>query len=84
VSYFNSDQRDYMKSLAAKPLTTRCWCGWYDIGQCYGRCNVDHPGKSRADFLAAACPDCFTLPPIHRIGCPKEKIPTLPTPGAPK
>lgn len=72
MSYFNSDQRDHMASLAAKPSAAKCWCGWYDLGKCHGACNVNYPDKTRADYLAAACPDCFTLPPNHRIGCGKR------------
>lgn len=69
MSMFNDDQRDYMRSLATIPPEHRCWCGWYKLGECYGGCNNRHPGRTRADFLAVACPECRTLPPHHVLGC---------------
>ena len=69
---FNSEQIDHMRWLHSLGHEARCWCGWERIGKCYGRCNVDRPDRSHADFLAAACPDCRTLPPNHVRGCPRE------------
>jgi hypothetical protein len=34
MSYFNDDQRDYMRSLASLPAEEKCACGWYVVGQC--------------------------------------------------
>jgi len=65
---FNEDQRDYLKYLHSLPAEQRCWCGWYPLGKCpHDDCKTR--GKSRADFLAAACPECFTLPPLHVVSC---------------
>lgn len=32
--YLNSEQRDYMKSLDRIPPERKCYCGWYELGQC--------------------------------------------------
>lgn len=32
---FNSDQLDYMDSLAAMPPETKCYCGWWPAGKCF-------------------------------------------------
>lgn len=34
MSYFNSEQEDYMRELAEIPPEQRCYCGWYRLGQC--------------------------------------------------
>lgn len=72
---FNSDQRDYMASLAEMSPETKCWCGWYPIGKC-PHCP---PAKTSADKLAVWCPECHNAPnpdgtgPItHRIGCSRR------------
>ncbi|MEK7381664.1 MAG: hypothetical protein AAB262_00065 [Elusimicrobiota bacterium] len=71
MSYLNEYQQEYVDSLSKIPLTERCWCGWGRLGDCQGGgdCDLNYPGKTRADYLAAACAECFTLPPIHRIKC---------------
>jgi hypothetical protein len=74
MSLFNDDQQDYMSYLSRLPDREKCWCGWYLLHECQ-RCNVNHPGKSRANFLAQACPECRTLPPTHVKGCSKEEEP---------
>lgn len=68
MSMFNDDQRDHMSYLGSLPNNEKCWCGWYTFGDCH-RCNVNHPGKTRANYLAQACPECRTLPPHHVKGC---------------
>lgn len=70
---FNDDQRDYMRHLATIPVEELSWCGWYRVGE------DPHPeckGKgTRADFLAAACSGCRTLPPHHVITCSRRTLP---------
>lgn len=73
MSYFNSDQEDYMRSLARIDPKEKCWCGWYRLGECPNGCPVD---KTCADKLAARCPDCHNdagpagdRPIWHRVGC---------------
>ncbi len=31
---FNSEQREYMRELAATPPEKLCYCGWYPAGRC--------------------------------------------------
>ena len=68
MTVLNEDQVDYMRSLGKIPPEEKCWCGWFRLDEC-NKCNVNHPGKTRANFLAQACPECFTLPPTHVKGC---------------
>ena len=35
MSYFNSDQEDYINSLSKIPANEKCWCGWYKFNECY-------------------------------------------------
>ncbi len=35
MSYFNSEQEDYINSLSKIPANEKCWCGWYIFGECY-------------------------------------------------
>jgi hypothetical protein len=70
--WFNSDQVDYMRSLGEIPPESKCWCGWYSLGEC-PHCPA---GYSSADKIKAWCPECHNDPgpkcdrPItHRIGC---------------
>ncbi len=74
MSMFNDDQRDYMDYLGRIPPAEKCWCGWDRLGKCSTpvNCNTSHAGKTRADYLAAACDECRVLPPIHRIGCSND------------
>lgn len=71
MSYFNSDQESYMKSLDAIPLEQKCWCGWYRLGEC-PNCKTT---RTCADKVAAQCPVCRNdggpenRPITHRIGC---------------
>lgn len=81
MSMFNADQRDYMADLAAMPPATKCWCGWYPIGEC-PHCP---PGKSAADKVAVWCPDCHNdpgpggdRPIVHRVGCPRREAGATP------
>lgn len=76
MSMFNSDQLDYMRSLDRMEPASKCWCGWYPLGEC-PHCP---PGKSAADKIAAWCPEChgepspdLSRPIIHRRGCSMEK-----------
>lgn len=75
MSYFNEEQQDYMRSLAAMPLETKCWCGWYRLGECPNGCPKD---KTCADKMATACPECGStkglpnLPLYHRRGCSRS------------
>lgn len=78
MSYFNSDQQDYMRSLAAIPPERKCWCGWYTLGDC-PHCP---PGKTAADKIAAWCPECHNAPPpdgsrdiIHNYKCSRLEAP---------
>jgi hypothetical protein len=41
MSYFNEDQRDYMRYLAELPKEAKCDCGWHPRGRCFGRCYGD-------------------------------------------
>ena len=43
----NSDQRSYMEYINSLPPESRCYCGWYKLGECY-HCP---PGKTCADKL---------------------------------
>lgn len=76
MSHFNSDQQDYMRSLDEMPPESKCWCGWYPVGQCYSGCNERAPGKTSADKMAVWCPGCHNSPPpdlsrpiVHNIKC---------------
>lgn len=77
MSYFNSEQEDYMRSLAAIPETERCFCGWDRFGECYN-CKRDSfaTGKTLADRRSLECPHCGNYQHreggtiTHRIGCP--------------
>ncbi len=70
---FNQDQLDHMRSLSAMDPATKCWCGWFPVGQCR-TCPKD---KSAADKIEAWCPSCNNAPLdysrhgfiIHRMGC---------------
>lgn len=75
MSYFNSDQRSYMRSLDDMLPESKCWCGWYPLG----KCQDCPPDKSAADKIAAWCPECHDDPGpkgdraiTHRIGCSKR------------
>ena len=48
---FNRHQKEYMKYLSELPPESRCWCGWYPIGECNGGgfCPTD---KTCADKMA--------------------------------
>lgn len=50
MSYFNSEQEDYLKSLSKIPDYKRCWCGWYKVEECYN-CNKTHPHQTLQDSL---------------------------------
>jgi hypothetical protein len=39
MSYFNSDQCDYMRDLASLPREAKCDCGWAPRGECFGDCH---------------------------------------------
>lgn len=75
MSYFNEEQQEYMKALADMPPSTKCWCGWYRLGEC----RTCPPGKTLADRQAASCPICGNYPStdggqiFHRIGCREGK-----------
>ena len=73
MSYFNEDQEDYMRSLAAIPPAERCWCGWYRLGEC-SSCPA---GATCADKLAVACPQCRSAP--MRPGDATPHLATCPT-----
>lgn len=88
MSSFNSEQQSYMNYLASLPPETRCWCGWYKVGECYNCKRDGHEGKTRVDRLALACPECTADPPHHRIGCGNQgpwlwplKAPKVEVPG---
>lgn len=74
MSYFNEDQQDYMRSLASIPLNTKCWCGWYMLGECPNGCPTD---KTCADKMATKCPECGDTklfpdsPESHYVNCSK-------------
>ncbi len=67
----NSDQNELMADLAEMPPETKCWCGWYALGEC-PQCPA---GKSAADKVKVWCQDCHSAPDpnggaiSHRIGC---------------
>ncbi len=73
---FNSDQNDYMDSLARMPLESKCWCGWFAKGECHS-CP---PEKTCADKIALRCPECQEYPILHnsklqhRRGCSKATL----------
>lgn len=76
MSYFNSEQEDYIRSLNSMPPETRCWCGWYALGKCYNNCPKD---KTLADKMKTACPECgntkstpSSLKVTHRYGCKRD------------
>jgi hypothetical protein len=68
---YNADQRDHMDYLSNKPPETRCWCGWYTLGEC-PRCP---PGATAADKIKTACPYCGNAASgpggevVHTIKC---------------
>lgn len=74
MSYFNRDQQDYMDSLAGMAPEDKCWCGWYELGEC-PHCP---PGFTCADKKAAWCPECHSDPPpgggviTHRFNCSRS------------
>jgi hypothetical protein len=46
MSYFNSDQQDYMRYLCSLPRDARCLCGWYKKGECSNReCEANHEAE---------------------------------------
>lgn len=47
MSYFNEDQEDYMRQLNKIPAESKCYCGWYRLGECV----VCPPDKTNADKL---------------------------------
>ena len=76
MSYFNDDQRDYMRMLARRDHADLCWCAWYPRDQC-PHCPRD---VSLVDRLRIACPGCDSHPPpdsarpiTHRIGCERSR-----------
>ena len=76
MSYFNSDQRDYMRSMATVPPEKKCWCCWYMLGEC-PHCPSD---KTGADKVAVWCQRCHNTPDAngvitHTIGCVAEGKP---------
>lgn len=76
MSLFNDEQLDYMKSLSEMAPATKCWCGWYPVGECYN-CTRDPrvSGKTCADKLALRCHECGSTPSVpewpvfHYSGC---------------
>ena len=78
----NSDQRDYVESLATMRPEDKCWCAWYPKGECHS-CP---PDLSLADRLKVSCPECRnyprasnpTEPFVHIKGCSRG----LPPPPA--
>lgn len=80
MSYFNRDQQDYMDDLAKRAPETKCWCGWFPLGECHS-CPAN---KTLADRKKVACPGCNNAPAnfgageiTHRIGCKLEPVDTL-------
>jgi len=76
MSYLNSDQESYVRSLNSIPLAERCWCGWYRLGEC-PNCKT---ARSCADKVAEQCPGCHNdggperREIVHRRGCSLEAI----------
>lgn len=77
MSLFNDDQLDYMRSLEEMPPETKCWCGWYRLGEC-PNCKTYAPGKTCADKIAVRCPECRNDPGpnggtiTHTIRCSRS------------
>lgn len=76
MSYFNDDQLDYMRDLASMSADSKCWCGWFAVGQCHS-CPAD---VTAADKLRARCDGCHNDPGpdygrsiTHRIGCERDR-----------
>lgn len=61
----NADQRAAYEALARIPPAERCWCGWFRLGECLNGCPE---GKTAADKLAVACPECHNAPMNHGAG----------------
>lgn len=72
---FNSDQEEYMASLSRVPASQKCWCGWYQLGECPD-CPPDATCEQK---MAAACSHCRNAPSrpggelIHIVNCPEQK-----------
>lgn len=68
---FNSEQRDHMRYLRSLPPKSKCWCGWYRVGEC-PHCP---DGYTCQDKMATACGACDNTPIrpgkklTHIIGC---------------
>ena len=80
MSYLNGEQAGESARLERIPPEKRCYCGWYDLGDC-PNCP---PGRTCADKLALRCkhPECRNYPPankpdepiIHTMNCPTRKL----------
>lgn len=75
MSFLNSEQQEYAEALGRTDPARRCWCGWYQLGQC-PHCPT---GKTCADKIAVRCPLCLNAPPadggrpnVHVKGCTNE------------
>lgn len=67
----NEHQMAEVRYLNSLPPESKCWCGWYRVGEC-PKCN---PTDTEADRALVTCPDCGNHPRapgeklIHRYGC---------------
>ena len=51
MSYFNSDQEDYMDTFSKIPPNKKCWCGWYKFNECYNCERGKYSEKTLQDRL---------------------------------
>ena len=65
-----------MKYLDSLPAETKCWCGWYKLGECSNDCPED---LTCADKIKLRCKVCGNSPHrpghklIHLINCSEDK-----------
>lgn len=82
MSYFNDEQRDFMRYLATMPADTRCWSGWCSLtktdssGRRYcsspSPCPIDVTLAERQRMACEVCgnfPDAVTMRFTHNAGC---------------
>jgi hypothetical protein len=69
---FNTYQQEYIGYLATLTAESKCWCGWYRLGEC-PHCPF---GKTAADKIAMWCSECHNAPSpdgeqpiIHNVTC---------------
>jgi hypothetical protein len=70
-SHFNEEQQAEMNWLNSLPDEKKCWCGWYEVGNCYNGCDSKY---TEADRKKVTC-FCGNYPYKpggilhHRYGC---------------